>query len=100
MNGSLQYVRETYGVPVKRGMRVIDEGGRSGIVTCGDGAHVRVRLDDEKRSGRYHPLSLDYGDGVRPNDRLAQRNARIEIWNDWLNQRITHEQYVERWAAA
>lgn len=81
---SLDYVKEQYGVPVKRGMRVIHEGSH-GVVTCGDGAHVRVRFDGEKFSRPCHPLSLDYGDGVKPDDRLAERNARIEEWNRELN---------------
>lgn len=93
---SLDYVKNKYGVPVKRGQRVKDEAGRSGVVTCGDGAHVRVRLDGEKHSGSYHPLGLDYGDGITPEARTAHQNARIEVWNDRLNQRITKEEYVER----
>lgn len=97
---SLDYVRDTYGVPVRRGQRVIHEDRDHGVVTCGDGAHVRVRFDGEKHSSRCHPLSLDYGDGVRPDDRLAQRNAQIEAWNDRLNGRITQQEYAERWAAA
>jgi hypothetical protein len=83
---SLSYVKEKYGVPVKRGQRVRVNMGRGGegAVTCGDGAHVRVRLDGEKRSGRYHPLDLDYGDGVAPDDRLAAHNAAIDAWNERL----------------
>lgn len=97
---SLDYVRRTYCVPVKRGMRVVTECGKPGVVTCGDGAHVRVRVDGEKRSGRWHPLALDYLDGVTPAARLAQRNARIDIWNDRLNGRITQQEYADRWAAS
>jgi hypothetical protein len=93
---SLGYVKDKYSVPVKRGMRVRTEEGRDGVVTCGDGAHVRVRIDGERRSGIYHPLSLDYGDGITPAQRLAHHNARIEAWNDRLNQRITVEEYRER----
>lgn len=83
---SLDYVKRNYGVPVKRGQRVTHEGDQ-GVVTCGDGAHVRVRFDGEKFSRPCHPLSLDYGDGIEPGDRLAERNARIEAWNDRLNGR-------------
>jgi hypothetical protein len=83
-------------VPVKRGQRVTDERGYAGIVTCGDGAHVRVRLDGEKHSGRYHPLSLDYGDGISPQARTDHQNARIDTWNDRLNGRIGFEEYRER----
>lgn len=84
---SLNYVKEQYGVPVKRGMRVAHEGNH-GVVTCGAGAHVRVRFDGEKFSRPCHPLSLDYGDGVKPADRLAERNARIERWNRGLNRHM------------
>lgn len=83
---SLDYVRRNYGVPVKRGMRVVHHGD-CGTVTCGDGQYVRVRFDGRRRSDRCHPLSLDYGDGVKPEDRLAEHNARIEAWNDRLNGR-------------
>lgn len=83
---SLSYVREQYGVPAKRGMRVIHEGRDHGIITCGTGAHVRVRFEGDKYSVPCHPLSLDYLDGVKPEDRLAERNAAIDAWNRWLNE--------------
>ena len=96
---SLDYVKRTYGVPVKRGQRVIHEG-EHGTVTSGDGAHVRVRFDGRAFSVPCHPLSLDYGDGVDPGARLAVRNAQIDIWNDRLNGRITETEYRERFMAA
>ncbi|MEJ7786421.1 MAG: hypothetical protein WKF96_16580 [Solirubrobacteraceae bacterium] len=93
---SIQYVRDTYGVPVRRGQRVIHGGRDHGTVTCCKGAHVRVRFDGERHSESCHPLSLDYGDGVQPDDRLAHRNARIDAWNDRLNGRITADEYRDR----
>jgi hypothetical protein len=96
---SLNYVRETYGVPVKRGQRVLHDSREWGVVTSGDGARVRVRFDGERHSSPCHPLSLDYGDGVSPADRLALQNARIDVWNDRLNGRITAEEYRERMAS-
>lgn len=93
---SLAYIRDTYGVPVKRGQRVIHEGRDHGTVTRGDGAHVRVRFDGEQYSQPCHPLSLDYGDGVDPEAREAEHNRRIDVWNDRLNGRISEAQYVER----
>jgi hypothetical protein len=93
---SLNYIREKYGVPAKRGTRVTTETGKTGVVTSGDGAHVRVRLDGEKHSGSWHPLSLDYGDGITIAAREAHRNARIDAWNDRLNGRITFAEYRER----
>lgn len=85
---SLDYVRSYYGVPAKRGMRVIADG-KPGVITSGDGAHIRIRLDGEKRSGRWHPLwRMDYGDGI---DYGAAFDARIEDFNDWLNRRGRYE---------
>jgi hypothetical protein len=83
---SLDYVKRVYGVPVRRGMRVVHEGD-SGVVTCGDAQYVRVRFDGDRHSCRCHPLSLDYGDGIKPADRLAEQNAAIDAWNDQLNGR-------------
>ena len=55
---SLAYVRNTYGVPAKRGMRVEycgqDNVRRRGVITSAS-HHVRVRLDGEKHSRPYHP---------------------------------------------
>lgn len=95
---SLTYVKEKYGVPAKRGMRVLTYRGE-GTVTCGDGAYVRVRVDGDKHSGRYHPLSLDYLDGIDKDAREARHNARIDCWNDRLNDRITGDEYRERMTA-
>jgi hypothetical protein len=56
---SLDYIRNYYGVPAKRGMRVEycghDNVRRKGTVTGASYAHVRVRLDGEKISKPYHP---------------------------------------------
>lgn len=53
---SFCYVRHAYGVPAKRGMRVM-AGGKPGTITSGDGNYIRIRLDGDTRSGRYHPTS-------------------------------------------
>lgn len=92
---SLPYIRERYGVPVKRGQRVT-HGKDTGTVTSGRGAHVRVRFDGRNFSVPCHPLSLDYGDGVDPEARTARQNERIDVWNDRLNDRISGEEYVRR----
>ena len=55
---SMGYIRETYRVPAKRGMRVMYNGDgnrRLGTITRADGQYLRIRLDGERRSGRYHP---------------------------------------------
>lgn len=60
---SFGYVRAYYGVPAKRGARVVADG-KPGRITSGDGAHIRVRLDGEKHSRPWHPTwRLDYLDG-------------------------------------
>jgi hypothetical protein len=92
---SLGPVRDRYGVPARRGRRVIAYG-KPGVITCGDGHHVRVRLDGDTRSGRYHPLDVDYLDGITPQARLDHHNARIDAWNDRLNRRISYDEYAHR----
>lgn len=58
------YVRKRYGVPAKRGRRVVANG-KPGVITRSAGHYIRVRLDGEKRSGYWHPtwhmLYLDEG---------------------------------------
>lgn len=62
---SMEYVRNYYGVPAKRGGRVIV------LNLCGEKTEVKgtiasarhnlaVRLDGEKRTRRYHPETLHY----------------------------------------
>ena len=51
---SLSYIRRFYKVPAFRGAR-IKAIQRLGTITGSDGAYIRVRLDDEKRSKLYHP---------------------------------------------
>lgn len=48
------YVRETYGVPAKRGMRVTMNG-KPGVITGASGQYVLVRFDGQKNSSRCHP---------------------------------------------
>lgn len=53
---SLAYIRTTYGVPAKRGMRVryTDEGGAiwNGTITSARGPHLRVLVDDRVQGYR------------------------------------------------
>lgn len=51
---SFAYVRGRYGVPARRGGRVVFDG-RPGVLTSGQGHYVRVRLDGEQRSIIVHP---------------------------------------------
>jgi hypothetical protein len=60
---SFAYVRAYYGVPAKRGARVIADG-RAGVITSGLGHYIRIRLDGERRPRVYHPTwHMDYLDG-------------------------------------
>jgi hypothetical protein len=54
-------IRERYRVPAKRGMTVLIKGtGRLGFIAGASGTELRIRLDGEKRSRRYHPMVLEY----------------------------------------
>lgn len=55
---SLLHIRTTYGVPAHRFARVSYTGGAQpqlGTVTGAINGHLRIRLDGEKRSKRFHP---------------------------------------------
>ncbi|MCK9568578.1 hypothetical protein M0R72_06525 [Candidatus Pacearchaeota archaeon] len=54
------YVRYRYGIILRRFGRVRTVNGAYGTITCARGGYVYVRLDGEKRSGRYHPKELVY----------------------------------------
>lgn len=51
---SMEYIRDYYKVPAKRGRKVIVIG-KLGIITGSKGAYLRVRLEGEKGSSLYHP---------------------------------------------
>lgn len=55
---SLQYIRDAYQVPAKRGGRVVYSGnGRdvSGVITGACGGWLRIRLDGDNFSCKFHP---------------------------------------------
>lgn len=57
---SFDYVRERYGVPAKRGMRVIADG-KPGRITSGAGHYIRVLIDGDKHSSYWHPTwNMEY----------------------------------------
>ena len=70
MKGDMQKIRDTYGVPAKRGGRVAwlsecIEGGQGrrtiGTITGTRGMYVRIRLDGTNFSQNYHPTHcLEY----------------------------------------
>lgn len=57
MSDGLEYIRETYKVPAKIGVRVTDAYNREGVIVGPreDGHYLRVRLDGETRIRSYHP---------------------------------------------
>jgi len=61
----MQYIRDYYGVPAKRG-GMVDVVGNDGVkfrgvITGAKGARLRVRLLCGKHSGLYHPKdNLEY----------------------------------------
>ena len=59
MKGGMEYIRATYGVPARRGARVVytgdPKGPRRGTIVGTSGPHIRVRLDGGDRAGKYHP---------------------------------------------
>lgn len=71
---SLEYIRTTYRVPATRGARVQYDGGdpdecpKLGTITGSRGAHLRIKMDGNRRSGIYHPTwSMTYlGVGGEP----------------------------------
>jgi hypothetical protein len=52
--GQFDYVRQRYGVPARRGMRVVADG-NPGRITSGAGNYIRVLIDGEKRPSTWHP---------------------------------------------
>ena len=54
----MQYIRDAYDVPAKRGGRIVYMGGvsaMSGTITGSLGHYLRIKLDEHKRSDLYHP---------------------------------------------
>ena len=60
---SLKYIRDHYGVPAKRGGRVRYNGRIEGAITGSVGALLRVRMDGDGFSLKYHPTwEMEYLD--------------------------------------
>ena len=58
MSARMEWVRKTYGVPAKRGVRVEYTGEISpqiGTITSAKDGYIRVRMDGDNYSGIYHP---------------------------------------------
>ena len=55
---SMEYIRENYGVPAKRGGRVEYSGGaepRRGTIRSADGHYLKIQMDGERRTRTFHP---------------------------------------------
>ncbi len=55
---SFAYINRAYGLSVKKGDRVEYTGDgtpRGGEIVSADGGYLRIRLDGDVHSGRYHP---------------------------------------------
>jgi hypothetical protein len=55
----MEYIRKTYGVPAKRGGRVEYTSGAKfttqGVITGSSGPYLRIKLDINRVSLRFHP---------------------------------------------
>lgn len=57
----MEYIRKNYGVPAKRGARIeyaAFEPPKAGTIVGSKGAHLRIRLDGQKKIKSYHPTWL------------------------------------------
>jgi len=62
----MDFIRKHYDVPAKVGMRVKTEKGKGYIVGSAAGAHLRVRIDGEKKSRYFHPTyEIEYIEDVK-----------------------------------
>lgn len=77
---NMQYIRDTYGVPAQRGMRVEYAGGetpRRGTITGTGGCGILIRLDGDKHSLPFHPTwRLRYLADARPGAARRRRSKQ------------------------
>jgi len=56
---SMKYIRDTYGVPAKRGGRIVFTNGIGqkmyGVITSAPGANIKVRFDGHEYGSLLHP---------------------------------------------
>jgi hypothetical protein len=55
----LEYVRNYYRVPAKKG-KIVSYNGKLGVITGASGPHVKVKFKGEKHTWSYHPSDLNY----------------------------------------
>ena len=68
---SMDYIRKAYGVPAKRGGRVVALDGiqrkTKGTITGSRGPYLRIRLDGWDYSQNFHPTSnIEYITEAKP----------------------------------
>lgn len=55
---SMEYIRRVYGVPAKRGMRVVFDGNgqnMAGTITGSSGQYLLIRITGQQQSKLFHP---------------------------------------------
>lgn len=57
---SMQYIRDTYKVPAKRGGKVrylngLSPFGKKGTIIGSKGAYIKIRFDNDDRTHIFHP---------------------------------------------
>ena len=50
----IKYIRDTYHVPAKRGMRV-EANGEAGRIIGAQGGYLKIKMDMRKKPELYHP---------------------------------------------
>jgi hypothetical protein len=50
----MEYIRDYYNVPAKRGMEVVAQG-RNGRIVGSRGEYLRIKVDGEKNILSFHP---------------------------------------------
>lgn len=86
----MRYIRDAYGIPVRRGMKVKTQRGVIGWITKAD-QHVHVKFNKYLRE-QFHPFDLDYqiaeGQWLNSADVEKEYNRRLDDWNQRLNERV------------
>jgi hypothetical protein len=59
MGHEFEYIRQTYGIAIQKGMHVEDSKGRRGVIS-GASNHVKVKIEGQKGFDYYHPENLIY----------------------------------------
>ena len=52
---SMEYIRKAYGVPARRGGRILYRGKEHGVIVGPEGQYLRMRMDNERVILSYHP---------------------------------------------